>query len=127
MQYAPDCRFVSDFFPIAADVISPFNSQNTFLSAEWLQHYFLFPHVGRMDDIWASYYVQARGARVVFGKPSVVQERNPHDLVLDMKREYLGYEHNLSIVEALADDADALFRFLPKQTVAAFDRYRSHF
>ena len=127
MQYAPDCRFDSDCFPIAADVISPFNSQNTFLSAEWLQHYFVFPHVGRMDDIWASYYVQAKGAKVVFGKPSVVQERNPHDLVLDMKREYLGYEHNLSIVEAVADDPDALFRFLPKETLAAFDRYRSHF
>ena len=127
MQYAPECRFDPGCFPITADVISPFNSQNTFLSAEWLPHYFLFPHVGRMDDIWAAYYLQAKGARVVFGKPSVVQERNPHDLVLDLKREYLGYEHNLAIVESLAEDPDALLRFLPRETVAAFDRYRSLF
>ena len=127
MQYAPECRFDPDVFPIASTVMSPFNSQNTFLLARWLQHYFLLPHVGRMDDIWASYYLQAKGARVVFGKPSVVQERNPHDLVLDLKREYLGYEHNLRIVEAVAEDADALFRYLPERTVAAFERYRSHF
>ncbi len=127
MQFAPYCRFDPALFPIAAAAMSPFNSQNTFLSARWLEHYFLFPHVGRMDDIWAAYHVQAQGARVVFGKPSVVQKRNPHDLVIDMKREYLGYENNLAIVESLADDPDAVFRFLPVETVAAFERYRSHF
>jgi hypothetical protein len=26
-----------------------------------IKDYFLYPHVGRMDDIWASYYVQAKG------------------------------------------------------------------
>ena len=127
MQFAPDCRFDPNCFPMASDVIGPFNSQNTFLSARWLPDYFLFPHVGRMDDIWASYYLQARGARVVYGKPSVFQERNPHDLVVDMKREYLGYENNLAIVEAVADDPEALLRFLPPESRAAFDRYRSHF
>ena len=53
------------------------------------------PFVGRMDDIWAAYYVQAKGCNVVFGKASVYQERNVHDLVRDMKQEYLGYENNL--------------------------------
>lgn len=127
MQFAPDCRFDPNCFPMASDGIGPFNSQNTFLSARWLSDYFLFPHVGRMDDIWASYYLQGKGARVVYGKPSVFQERNPHDLVVDMKREYLGYENNLAIVEAVADDPEALLRFLPRESRAAFDRYRSHF
>ncbi|PLS76195.1 MAG: hypothetical protein CYG61_03135 [Actinobacteria bacterium] len=127
MQFAPDCSFDESLFPMAADAMSPFNSQNTFLGASWLQHYFLFPDVGRMDDIWAAYYLQGMGAKVAFAKPSVVQERNPHDLVVDMKKEYLGYEHNLAIVEAVAGDPDALFRFLPAQTVAAFERYRTHF
>ena len=127
MQFAPDCRFDPQLFPLAADAPSPFNSQNTFLDARWLADYFLFPHVGRMDDIWAAYHVQAKGARVVFGAPSVVQERNPHDLVIDMKKEYLGYENNLAIVEAVAQDPDALLRFLPEATVAAFEQYRSHF
>ncbi len=127
MQFAPDCRFDPEFFPMAADAPSPFNSQNTFLEARWLQDYFLFPHVGRMDDIWAAYHLQAQGARVVFAKASVVQERNPHDLVVDMRKEYVGYENNLAIVEALAEDPDAVLRFLPAETVAAFERYRTHF
>lgn len=127
MQFAPDCRFDPAGFPMAANAIAPFNSQNTFIAGSWLADYFMFPHVGRMDDIWAAYYVQARGASVVFGQASVFQERNPHDLVVDMKKEYLGYENNLAIVESIAADADTLFKFLPPETVSAFDRYRSHF
>ena len=127
MQFAPDCQFDATRFPMASNAIAPFNSQNTFISAEWLGEYFMFPHVGRMDDIWGAYYLQGRGASVVFGKPTVRQERNPHDLVVDMKKEYLGYENNLAIVESVVNDADALFKFLPADAIAAFERYRSHF
>ncbi|MDP9452386.1 MAG: hypothetical protein M3P97_03145 [Actinomycetota bacterium] len=127
MQFAPDCSFDDEMFPLSSNAITPFDSQNTFLTSSWLEHYFLFPGVGRMDDIWAAYYLQGKGASVVFGKASVVQERNPHDPVTDMKLEYAGYEHNLEIVAEVAEDADALFRFLPERTVAAFTRYRSHF
>ncbi len=127
MQFAPDCKFDASLFPLASNALSPFNSQNTFLAAHLLKDYFLFPHVGRMDDIWAAYHVERRGAQVVYAKPSVVQERNPHDLVVDMKREYLGYEHNLALVEALQSDIDALFGFLPDEAVKAFQRYQSHF
>ena len=62
MEHAPECRFDADCFPLAANRMSPFNSQNTFLTRGCLRDYFLFPHVGRMDDIWASYYLQAKGA-----------------------------------------------------------------
>ncbi len=127
MQFAPDCSFDDEMFPLSSNAITPFDSQNTFLTSSWLEHYFLFPGVGRMDDIWAAYYLQGKGASVVFGKASVVQERNPHDPITDMKLEYAGYEHNLEIVAEVAEDADALFRFLPERTVAAFTRYRSHF
>ena len=37
--------------PYAANTITPFNSQNTFISREALKHYMVLPHVGRMDDI----------------------------------------------------------------------------
>ncbi len=127
MQFAPECRFDPACFPMAADTLGPFNSQNTFLAARWLPDYFLFPHIGRMDDIWASYYLQGKGAKVVYGKASVYQERNPHDLVVDMKKEYIGYEHNLAVVEAVAEDPDALLDYLPAESVAAFERYRTHF
>jgi hypothetical protein len=127
MQYEPRCAFDPGCFPMAGTAMAPFNSQNTFIGAGWLRDYFLFPHVGRMDDIWAAYHLQARGAKVVFGPPSVVQERNPHDPVIDMRAEYLGYEHNLEIVESLRDDPDAIARFVPPRALQAFERYRSLF
>jgi hypothetical protein len=127
MEHAPECHFEERFFPIAGSALSPFNSQNTFITSSILKDYFLFPKVGRMDDIWASYYVQAKGARVVYSKPSVYQQRNSHDLVRDMRQEYLGYEHNLAIVQALPKDPEALFNFLPGDAIRAFELYRKHF
>ena len=90
LEHQPQCRFDPRCFPIASNKMSPFNSQNTFLRAAVLRDYFLFPHVGRMDDIWAAYSVQAQGFRVVYGKASVYQRRNEHDLIQDRKGEYLG-------------------------------------
>ena len=127
MEHAPSCRFDDACFPISADKMGPFNSQNTFLRGELLRDYFPFPGVGRMSDIWASYHVQARGASVVYGKPSVFHERNAHDLLQDMRAEYLGYENNLRIVEALPSEPEALLPFLPERGLRAFELYRKHF
>jgi len=127
MEHAPECKFDSSLFPIASNKMSPFNSQNTFISGSLLKYYFLFPHIGRMDDIWASYYVQAKGHKVVYGKPSVYQARNEHDLVKDMKQEYLGYENNLNLVRDLAVDPEKILNYLPQQSVRAFNLYRRHF
>jgi hypothetical protein len=92
-----------------------------------LPDYFLFPHVGRMDDIWAAYYVQAKGFRVIYGKASVYQRRNEHDLIRDMKAEYLGYENNLRLVTDLAEDPERILRYLPPESARAFTLYRRHF
>jgi hypothetical protein len=127
LEHAPECEFDPGAFPIAASKLSPFNSQNTFLSGSVLKDYFLFPHIGRMDDIWASYYAQSKGSRVVYGKASVYQERNVHDLIRDMKQEYLGYENNLSIVQKLPNDPSSLLAYLPGRAVWAFELYRRHF
>jgi hypothetical protein len=127
MEHAPDCTFDDNYFPISSNKLAPFNSQNTFISGKWLKDYFLFPHIGRMDDIWAAYYVQAKGCHVVFSKASVFQARNPHDLVRDMKAEYLGYENNLKIVEELPKDPDKIFNFLPGRAIYAFKCYQRHF
>ncbi|OGQ06054.1 MAG: hypothetical protein A2W61_01515 [Deltaproteobacteria bacterium RIFCSPLOWO2_01_44_7] len=127
MEHAPQCQFEESYFPMASNRIAPFNSQNTFLSATVLKDYFLFPHVGRMDDIWAAYYVQAKGVRVVFGKASVYQNRNTHDLVENMKQEYLGYENNLKIVEQVAKDPECIIKYLPSRSAEAFRLYRRHF
>jgi hypothetical protein len=123
MAYAPECDFESKYFPMASNKISPFNSQNTFLLGGWLHNYFLFPGIGRMDDIWASYFLQHMGAKIVYGRPSVYHKRNPHDLVKDMKSEYLGYEYNLEIV----GNPRAMFKYIPKESQRAFDLYQKHF
>jgi hypothetical protein len=127
MEHDPWCEFEGDQFPMASNAVAPFNSQNTFLSADILGDYFVFPGVGRMDDIWGAFHAQGVGANVVFGGPSVVQDRNGHDLIDDMKKEYLGYENNLSIVENVSRDPDIVFKFSPPQTRRAFELYRKHF
>jgi hypothetical protein len=127
MEYAPECRFHPDYFPIASNKISPFNSQNIFLLREVLRNYFLFPGIGRMDDIWASFYVQSKGVQVIYGKPSVYQKRNPHDLIKDMRDEYLGYEHNLELINSLVQNSENIYSFLPEKSIKAFELYRRHF
>ena len=127
MEHAPKCCFDPAPFPMAANKMGPFGSQNTFLAAEVLRDYFVLPHVGRMDDIWAAYYVQAVGYQVVYNRPSVHQARNEHDLLGDMQAEYLGYERNLRLVEDLAAAPESLFAHLPARTVRALELYRRHF
>lgn len=122
MIHNPHCLFDADYFPFASDKISPFNSQNTFLLRDVMPHYFMYPGIGRMDDIWASYHVQQQGFKVVYGKPSVRQVRNPHDLTKDMKAEYLGYEHNLEIVQS-----GSVEKFLPEQAKRAFRLYQEQY
>jgi hypothetical protein len=127
MEHAPECCFDPGCFPIAANKPGPFNSQNTFLSGACLKDYFMFSNVGRMDDIWASYYLQAKGCQVVWNKASVRQRRNVHDLVIDMKQEYAGYENNLKLVKDLAADAESLLAYLPGRSAWAFQLYQRHF
>lgn len=127
MEHAPICKFQKKYFPMAANKMSPFNSQNTFISKRVLKDYFLFPGVGRMDDIWAAFYVQAKGFKVVYGKASVYQARNIHNLTVDMKAELLGYEHNLSIVSEICDNPQRLNNYLPEKAKYAFKLYQKHF
>jgi hypothetical protein len=127
MEHKPDCNFDRSLFPLAANKLAPFNSQNTFVTRAVLADYFLFPFCGRMDDIWAAYYVQAKGRQVVFGAPSVFQLRNEHDLVRDMRAEYLGYENNLNLVRDVVVDPEAILSYLPGRAIRAFQIYRRHF
>ena len=127
LEHAPKCDFDPGRFPMAANKMSPFDSQNTFLRAEVLPDYFVMPHVGRVDDIWAGYLVQAKGFQVVYNKPSVFQDRHPRDLLCDLRGEYLGYENTLKLVEDLARDPDSIQAYLPECTAKAFELYRRHF
>lgn len=104
----------------------PFNSQNTFLHRSVFPTYFLFPHVGRMDDIWASYVTQHEFPdSVVYCRPSVYQDRNEHDLVRDMEAEMLGYRHSLSV--ATATEPQFWHEFLPAGSLKAYEAYKTCF
>jgi hypothetical protein len=128
MEHRPECSFEDTCFPIASSAWAPFNSQNTFISGRLLKEYFLFPGIGRMDDIWAAYALQARGARVVFGRASVYQRRNEHNLTSDMKAEYLGYEMNIELLAGMrAGGPMRLFDFLPDKSYEMYKAYQSHF
>jgi hypothetical protein len=97
-EHAPDCTFDPSNFPIATTALSPFNSQNTFLARGVIRDYFLWPETLRMQDIWAAYYVEALGHKVVYGKASVYQARNEHNLVTDFKNEIIGYLNTHTLV-----------------------------
>jgi len=127
MEHAPECNFDPSVFPIASNKLAPFNSQNTFLKGSLLKDYFMFPFVGRMDDIWASYYVQAKNHQVAFAKASVYQTRINHDLVQDMRQEYLGYENNLKLIQDLVTDPESIIYYLPGRAIRAWELYRRHF
>lgn len=127
MEHRPICKFKSNFFPIASNKISPFNSQNTFISKRVLPYYFLFPHIGRMDDIWASYYVISKGFKVIYNKASVYQERNKHDLTKDMSNEIIGYKYNLNLIKDMKKNINSIFSYMPKKSKLAFIRFQKHF
>ena len=91
MLIKPECKFKNKYFPFFSKKISPFNSQNTIISRKVAFDYFLFPHIGRMDDIWASFYVLSKGHKVIYSKPTVYQDRNIHNLIKDFKNEVIGY------------------------------------
>ena len=124
MEHRPNCLFNFSGFPFTSNSIAPFNSQNTCISREVMKDYFLYPHIGRMDDIWAAYYVQALGHRVVFAEPTVLQARNPHNLLEDMKKEYIGYENNLRLLSEIRKDPDSINQFLPIRTKEAWKKYK---
>jgi hypothetical protein len=103
---APDVQQVS-LLVEAGYVINPytwtvFNSQATAVRREFIPAWFMWNHVGRMDDIFASLLVQRvmrdRGYYVHCGKPFALQNRNEHNLITDMRAEIDGYEN----VERLA-------------------------
>ena len=122
-----NCKFKKKYFPFTSNKISPFNSQNTFLSNKVLKHYFMFPNIGRMDDIWASYYVQSLGYKVAYCESSVVQKRNVHNYIKDLKKEVIGYLNNYELVLSLIKNPLNIKKFIPKKSYRAFMEYQKYF
>ncbi len=131
ISFGPDMNFNPLIEPYSSNKPMPFNSQNTFLHRSVIPSYFLFPHIGRMDDIWAAYVVQRQFPNcVVFNRASVRQERNPHDLTKDLEAEVLGYRNTLDLVTWLFEQQGDPMQaknwpaYMPKEALQAFDEYR---
>jgi hypothetical protein len=124
MEHQPDCNFDDSNFPFFSKGMAPFNSQNTFLTREATKEYFMFPHIGRMDDIWASLYMVSKGFDVLYARASVFQDRNNHDLTRDFTGEIIGYENTYKLGAALRDNPNSIESFLPAKSWAAFMEYK---
>jgi hypothetical protein len=111
--YRPEVKFKNIKKPFTSNKISPFNSQNTFLSREVIPYYACLPGIGRMDDIWGSYILQKYFPNsVIYNKPSVYQKRNVHDLAKDLEKELLGYKYTFDLIKNL----NQFEKFLPNET-----------
>ena len=123
LTYRPVCKFKKSYFPFYSNKISIFNSQNTLLTRKVIRDYFLFPHIGRMDDIWASFYVTSKKYRVIYNEPTGNQKKTIN-LIKDFKDEYIGYTNSLNLVENLYKDPERIYNFLPKKSSLAFDEWK---
>lgn len=112
------------FDPFGSNQISPFNSQNTFLSREVIPFYAVLPHIGRMDDIWGGYILQNYFPNsIVYNEPTVYQDRNLQDLVLNLENEIIGYRHTIDLLENLSE----FINYLPEKAKLFWEIYRKHF
>lgn len=85
---------------------SPFNSQNTTWFSPAFPLLYLPAYCSfRMTDIWRSFVAQRIAFEndwgILFHAPTVVQERNVHDLMRDFAEEIPGYLHNQAIKDGL--------------------------
>jgi hypothetical protein len=111
--------------PYFSNKISPFNSQNTFLAREVIPYYTVFPYVGRMDDIWAGYYLQTLfSENLVYAPASVYQERNLQDLITNLEKEVIGYRNTLRFIKNKCNlESD----FIPEETRTFLRIYKECF
>jgi len=131
-----EMEFGDGDYLLAAGVLSPFNSQNTF----WVNHAaFAFMYLPatvpfRCCDILRGYVAQygvwARGGRLAFTGPSVYQARNPHDYIADFASEmplYIDFHKIIAALESAelnGDDGDLLIMYralLDAGVVEAFE------
>jgi len=110
--------------PYCSNKVSPFNSQNTFLSREVIPYYAVLPFIGRLDDIWGSYLLQYYFPNsVIYNSASVYQQRNVQDLVTNLEAEIIGYRNTLNFIKNTSN----FEQLLSKETMNFYNIYRKQF
>lgn len=123
LSFSPCVKF-DNIEPYCSNKVSPFNSQNTFLSREVLPYYSVLPHIGRMDDIWGAYLMQAYfPGSVIYSSATVYQDRNPQDLITNLENEILGYRNTIKFVS----DPKSQITMLPEKTQKFWELYRNEY
>lgn len=124
LTFKPIVKFTDIKKPYCSNKITPFNSQNTFLSRDVFPYYAVYPHIGRMDDIWGAYIMQYYYPdSVIFNKASVYQKRNKQDIILNLEKEIFGHRYSLKLIQSLKNYS----RFLPEKTKQFIKIYRKEF
>jgi len=124
LSIKPIVKYSDITSPYCSNMISPFNSQNTFLAREVIPFYSVLPHVGRMDDIWGAYILQYYFPNsVVYNRASVYQDRNVQDLITNLEKEIIGYRNTLNLVK----DLENYISYLPEETKKYWEVYRKTF
>ena len=124
LEHYPNCDFSKDnIFPFSSSILSPFNSQNTFISRNAIKDYFCFPFIGRMDDIWGAYYALSKGHKVIYDEATVYQDRNIHDNIIDFENEIIGYKNSHKLVL----DIDNIQNYIPERSWRSFLEYQKLF
>lgn len=123
LEHKPMCFFDDKYFPLATNVFSPFNSQNTFFSREALKRYLVIPGIGRMDDIWASYYMESLGFKVIYNKATVFQDRNIQNLTKNLTMEFIGYEKTQEMLMDIKANSNNFSKYLPEESLNVINIY----
>lgn len=101
----PEVRNVKGSCVLEVGTWCPFDSQSTAVHGDIAHMMFMWPGVGRYDDIWSSYLMRAvmdvTGWFITYGTPSVRQDRNPHNLIKDLREELYGYEYTEEFTDLL--------------------------
>lgn len=124
LTYKPIVKYSDITEPYCSNKISPFNSQNTFLSREVIPFYSVLPFTGRMDDIWGSYILQYYFPNsVIYNKASVYQDRNVQDLITNLEKEIIGYRDTLRLIKNISSYEE----IIPKTASNFYKTYKKQF
>lgn len=124
MEHSPKCDFIKDGFPMSSNTFSPFNSQNTILSRRAITEYFMMSRTGRMTDIWASFYNQACGFKMIYTEVDVRHDRHVHDETKDFKDEIMGNVFTLNLLKDLKENPMNIASYLSPETFEALLEYK---